>query len=112
MKTAEGGTKEALAIVVDKNSRRWDKGGPCNSGGWMQLKLGQSASELNHALCMETYAFPKQRSALHFAAGLGNVDCVKLLVEAGADVNLADKDGEMIHFPRMVYSALIGVSPV
>lgn len=33
-------------------------------------------------------------SALHFAAGLGNVDATKLLVEAGADVNQQDKDGE------------------
>lgn len=33
------------------------------------------------------------RSALHFAAALGNVDCVKLLVEAAADVNLQDREG-------------------
>lgn len=33
------------------------------------------------------------RSALHFAAALGSVDCVKLLVEAAADVNLQDKEG-------------------
>ena len=34
-------------------------------------------------------------SALHFAAGLGKVDCIKLLLEAGVDVNLQDKEGEI-----------------
>lgn len=32
-------------------------------------------------------------SALHFAAGLGNVDCAKLLIEAGADLNVQDREG-------------------
>jgi len=34
-----------------------------------------------------------RRSALHFAAALGKPACVKLLAEAGADVNLQDKEG-------------------
>lgn len=33
------------------------------------------------------------RSALHFAAALGVVDAVKLLVEASADINLQDREG-------------------
>ena len=33
------------------------------------------------------------RSALHFVAAIGNLVCTKLLVEAGADLNLGDKDG-------------------
>eukprot|EP00199_Chlamydomonas_sp_CCMP681_P002019 CAMPEP_0119102154 /NCGR_PEP_ID=MMETSP1180-20130426/1002_1 /TAXON_ID=3052 ORGANISM="Chlamydomonas cf sp, Strain CCMP681" /NCGR_SAMPLE_ID=MMETSP1180 /ASSEMBLY_ACC=CAM_ASM_000741 /LENGTH=346 /DNA_ID=CAMNT_0007086393 /DNA_START=181 /DNA_END=1221 /DNA_ORIENTATION=- len=34
-----------------------------------------------------------QRSALHFAAGLGKADCVELLLEAGADPNQQDVQG-------------------
>ncbi|EFJ47094.1 hypothetical protein VOLCADRAFT_105313 [Volvox carteri f. nagariensis] len=34
-----------------------------------------------------------RRSALHFAAALGNADCTRLLVEAGADVDLQDREG-------------------
>ncbi|KAL6760393.1 hypothetical protein V8C86DRAFT_2555004 [Haematococcus lacustris] len=34
-----------------------------------------------------------RRSALHFAAALGKQDCVRLLLEAGANPNLQDKDG-------------------
>lgn len=33
------------------------------------------------------------RSALHFAAGLGSEECVKLLVDSGADVDARDKAG-------------------
>ena len=33
------------------------------------------------------------RSALHYAAGSGNLACTKLLCEAGADLNLGEKDG-------------------
>ena len=34
-----------------------------------------------------------RRSGLHFAAALGNLDMTRLLVEAGADVDLQDKEG-------------------
>ena len=34
------------------------------------------------------------RTALHFAAGTGQVDVAKVLVQAGADINIVDKWGE------------------
>lgn len=34
-----------------------------------------------------------RRSALHFVAAIGNLVCTKLLIDAGADLNLGDKDG-------------------
>eukprot|EP00878_Enallax_costatus_P014911 GHUV01015611.1.p1 GENE.GHUV01015611.1~~GHUV01015611.1.p1 ORF type:complete len:274 (+),score=40.84 GHUV01015611.1:193-1014(+) len=34
-----------------------------------------------------------RRSALHFVSAIGNVKCVKLLIDAGADYNLQDKEG-------------------
>eukprot|EP00879_Flechtneria_rotunda_P032310 GHRR01035493.1.p1 GENE.GHRR01035493.1~~GHRR01035493.1.p1 ORF type:complete len:325 (+),score=122.96 GHRR01035493.1:432-1406(+) len=34
-----------------------------------------------------------RRSALHFVAAIGNVKSVKLLADAGADINLQDKEG-------------------
>lgn len=33
------------------------------------------------------------QTALHFAADRGSIDCLKLLVEAGANVNATDCDG-------------------
>eukprot|EP00195_Chlamydomonas_chlamydogama_P011127 CAMPEP_0202893062 /NCGR_PEP_ID=MMETSP1392-20130828/2704_1 /ASSEMBLY_ACC=CAM_ASM_000868 /TAXON_ID=225041 /ORGANISM="Chlamydomonas chlamydogama, Strain SAG 11-48b" /LENGTH=406 /DNA_ID=CAMNT_0049577247 /DNA_START=235 /DNA_END=1455 /DNA_ORIENTATION=- len=42
---------------------------------------------------LATVVDENNRSALHFAAGLGNADCVKLLVEAGAQVDLQDREG-------------------
>jgi len=33
------------------------------------------------------------RSALHFSAAIGNVKVLQMLCQAGADVNLGDKDG-------------------
>eukprot|EP00883_Tetradesmus_obliquus_P009178 jgi/Sobl393_1/19957/SZX72903.1 len=33
-----------------------------------------------------------RRSALHFVAAIGNVKCIKLLADAGADLNLQDKE--------------------
>lgn len=35
-------------------------------------------------------------SALHFVAAIGNAKCVKLLIDAGADINLQDKEGESV----------------
>lgn len=32
-------------------------------------------------------------SALHFVAAIGNTKCVKLLIDAGADLDLQDKEG-------------------
>ncbi|GLC39901.1 Signal recognition particle 43 kDa protein, chloroplastic [Pleodorina starrii] len=34
-----------------------------------------------------------RRSALHFSAALGSAECAKLLVEAGAEVDLQDREG-------------------
>lgn len=34
-----------------------------------------------------------RRTALHFVAGLGKEECVQLLMEAGAEVEPADKEG-------------------
>jgi hypothetical protein len=36
-------------------------------------------------------------SALHFVAAIGNANCVKLLIDAGADINLQDKEGGCQH---------------
>ncbi len=58
--------------------------------------LRPSASACAHtppAAAAAAANFPR-RSALHFAAALGNLDATKLLIEAGSDLNLQDKDGE------------------
>jgi ankyrin repeat protein len=34
-------------------------------------------------------------SALHFAAAVGKQRCIKLLLEAGADTGMTDKDGAL-----------------
>ena len=46
-----------------------------------------------------------RRSALHFAAALGKPKLVQRLAEAGAEVDLADKEGESCHW----FSFLQGV---
>ena len=33
------------------------------------------------------------RSGLHFVAAIGNVPCTKMFCQAGADLNLGDKEG-------------------
>ncbi len=84
-----GGGKEVLTIVVDENKRRW-------AGAWRSTS-GTSIGHVRallHGLLMADADPPTACSALHFAAALGQVDATKMLVEAGADVNLQDKDGE------------------
>ena len=44
-----------------------------------------------------------RRSALHFVAAIGNLVCTKLLIDAGADLNLGDKDGAPL--PRWVLAS-------
>lgn len=49
------------------------------------------------------------QSALHFAAALGRPDLVRLLLEAGADGNLQDKDGYTpLHMVRVVQGGGVG----
>ena len=42
------------------------------------------------------------RSALHFVAAIGNLTCTKLLCDAGADLNLSDKDGVNLLDPLLI----------
>ncbi|KAG2452266.1 hypothetical protein HYH02_003290 [Chlamydomonas schloesseri] len=60
-----------------------------------------------------------RRSALHFAAALGSAECTKLLVEAGADLDLQDKEGYTplhmaagyMHTPSMAVLLEAGANP-
>ena len=45
------------------------------------------------------------RSALHFAAALGNVKITQMLCQAGADVDLDDKDGASRSRYKLLWSA-------
>lgn len=50
-----------------------------------------------------------RRSALHFVAAIGNLVCTKLLIDAGADLNLGDKDGAPVP-SRVLASWLVQAS--
>ncbi|KAK9828851.1 hypothetical protein WJX72_002407 [[Myrmecia] bisecta] len=50
-----------------------------------------------------------RRSALHFAAAIGNANCVRMLCQAGAEVDLGDKEG---YTPLHMASGYFHVSTV
>ncbi|PNW84345.1 hypothetical protein CHLRE_04g231026v5 [Chlamydomonas reinhardtii] len=60
-----------------------------------------------------------RRSALHFAAALGSAECTRLLVEAGAELDLQDKEGYTplhmaagyMHTPSMAVLLEAGANP-
>lgn len=53
----------------------------------MQKMIDNSKEVLPH--CVDS----NERSALHFAAAIGQAKCCAMLCQAGADVDLSDKDG-------------------
>ena len=38
------------------------------------------------------------RTALHFAAGYGEMECCKMLIEAKADASAKDKNNNTVHY--------------
>ncbi len=66
--------------------------GECESQGW----LCECSPHCFLLSCGAMHAMPARGfpcSALHFAAALGNAEATRLLLEAGADPDLQDKDG-------------------
>ena len=52
---------------------------------------------LDHSATINAFD-KKDRRAIHWAAYMGHVDIVKMLVEAGAEVNCQDKQVSLIIF--------------
>ncbi|KAK9845331.1 hypothetical protein WJX81_003616 [Elliptochloris bilobata] len=73
-------------LLRDFEERWWKH---CKEGDEEALRklLASSAPVLAHVVD------ENRRSALHFAAAIGNLACTKLLIEAGSDLNLGEKDG-------------------
>jgi len=98
-----------LAHVVDENRRRWAPAVRMNelqpSGsrlwlftGWQRNSLHISGLDVDLSSSSRAAVSSRPvrpRSALHYVAGSGNVACTKLLCEAGADLNLGEKDGAL-----------------
>ncbi len=80
-----------LANIVDENRRR------CHS--YLQAYLLYCTANLQLKTCTHPI-FSKASlcvcSGLHFVAATGNVPCTKMFCQAGADLNLGDKEGEQI----------------
>lgn len=69
--------------------------------GWNQTLLHYCAKEgnadvlkelLNQNCDLHWKTFSDGKTPLHIAAGCGKLECLKLLVDAGADVNCLDKE--------------------
>ena len=56
---------------------------------------GQAIQRCQNVCCTFTPTLCGVRSCsgLHFVAAIGNAACTKLFCDAGADINLCDKDG-------------------
>lgn len=70
------------------------------SDGSLESKLLESAGDaealrtlLSNKDINVRYTDPSGQTALHMAADTGTLECVKLLVSAGCDINAADRDG-------------------
>eukprot|EP00775_Hariotina_reticulata_P006713 gene6713-6934_t len=70
-----------LSQVVDENRRRQVLGNGSTSGV-------SPGSAVQQQLVLKPLGL-----ALHFVAAIGNMKCVKLLIDAGADLDLQDKEG-------------------
>ena len=46
-------------------------------------------------------------SGLHFTAAIGNVECTRMLCEAGADIDLGDKQGKIADTDSFLLSFVV-----
>ncbi|KAF5840488.1 hypothetical protein DUNSADRAFT_16579 [Dunaliella salina] len=84
--TWEEGINLSEDLIRDYEDRWWSA---CRKGDFKTLaSMLEGGRQVLSQVVNE-----RGQSALHFAAALGKQDCVQLLLEAGADGNLQDKDG-------------------
>jgi hypothetical protein len=73
-------------LIRDYDERWWNAARQCNEEALAKMLGGG-----RDVLCQ--VVDENRRSALHFVAALGNVKCAKMLIEAGADLDLQDNEG-------------------
>lgn len=99
-------------LVRDYDERWWNA---CRKGDAeaMRKMLGGGREVLSNVVD------ESRRSGLHFAAALGNVECTKYLIDAGADIDLQDIEGYTplhmaagyMHVPTVVALLEAGADP-
>jgi signal recognition particle protein len=84
-------TWEPAARVADNLLRDWeaDWWAACRKGDGAKVRAMLAGGGRVLACCVDG----DRRSGLHFAAGAGSAECVALLIAAGANVDLRDKEG-------------------